>query len=327
VDCLLFERRHSCRALGIDTIIRNAYNFICLNFDHPDDKIEIFLIGFSRGAFTVCCLALLIQDLGLLTRIGLQHLHELYPIWEEAMSKPQIWERARGNRKDGSVEMKLERLDKRVKEIHAKTSDRICFKVKIQAIGIWDAVSALQFPFPLHFPQPRPKMLGFIHERVPNCAQHFYHALALNEDRKHFKPFLWRPETGDIKSCPLNMKQCWFIGSHTDIGGGSKKKTTLSNLTLVWMMSNLKDAGADFDEDILSTFLNLNEPAYREKSDSDSETVNVDFSGATIITDNCYSTATFKVNLGQINVSASWKLAAESFNKTEKSGKLDEGKY
>jgi hypothetical protein len=64
-----------------------------------------------------------------------------------------------------------------------------------------------------------------------------------------------------------------------------------------------------------------------QKSDSDSETVDMDFSGATIITENCYSTATFKVNLEQINVSASCKQAAESFNKTAKSAKLDEGKY
>jgi uncharacterized protein (DUF2235 family) len=40
------------------------------------------LIGFSRGAFTVRCVAQLIEEVGLLNRSGLRHLPKLFRIWK-----------------------------------------------------------------------------------------------------------------------------------------------------------------------------------------------------------------------------------------------------
>jgi uncharacterized protein (DUF2235 family) len=43
--------------MGIDHKIQDAYRFLCMNYE-PDD--EIYLFGFSRGAYLVRCLAGLI---------------------------------------------------------------------------------------------------------------------------------------------------------------------------------------------------------------------------------------------------------------------------
>src|ERR1700722_14757135 len=64
---------------GIHHNIKNIYTFICLNFSNPED--EIYLIGFSRGAYTARCLAAFIGTIGLLTKAGLVHINTLYKRW------------------------------------------------------------------------------------------------------------------------------------------------------------------------------------------------------------------------------------------------------
>lgn len=71
--------------VGIGKDIRQAYSFICLNKSRSDD--EVVLIGFSRGAFTVRCVAQFMHDVGLLTKSGLRHLPELYKLWKRVDKK------------------------------------------------------------------------------------------------------------------------------------------------------------------------------------------------------------------------------------------------
>ncbi|RYP59692.1 hypothetical protein DL770_010154 [Monosporascus sp. CRB-9-2] len=225
---------------GISTNIRDAYNFICHNFNK--DKDEIYLVGFSRGAFTVCCLARLIKDIGILTKFGLFHLPKLFEDWEKAMQKANCEEDSEG----------LTMLHSRVDELGPKLV--ASGNVRIKALGIWDNVSALGIPIPLQVPQPKGKKFRSVHAVIPDNVDHCYQALALNETRKHFKPVIWKSET----SCPprSSMKQCWFMGRHGNVGGGNPDDFQLSNLSLIWMMAHLIKAGADFDKETLSAFLN-----------------------------------------------------------------------
>lgn len=62
---------------GIADHIREAYSFICANYEDGD---EIVLVGFSRGAFTARSIAGMIGDLGLLTRKGMEFF---YPIFKD----------------------------------------------------------------------------------------------------------------------------------------------------------------------------------------------------------------------------------------------------
>ena len=74
---------------GIKENIREAYSFLATNFIEGD---EIFLLGFSRGAFTARSVGGLIIDLGLLTKSGLPYFGEIFEDYihrEDDDYKPQ----------------------------------------------------------------------------------------------------------------------------------------------------------------------------------------------------------------------------------------------
>jgi uncharacterized protein (DUF2235 family) len=116
---------------GLAENIREAYSFICNNYDTGD---EIFLIGFSRGAFTARSIATLIRAIGLLNRQGLIYFYQIFQDWQH-QSKPgwktpypkEPWENrppthtAEYRRK--LLELELTRPD-----------------IPIKAIGVWDTV-------------------------------------------------------------------------------------------------------------------------------------------------------------------------------------------
>ena len=62
---------------GLADYVREAYGFLANNYANGD---EIFLIGFSRGAFTARSVAGLIGDLGVLTKAGLASFAIVYKV-------------------------------------------------------------------------------------------------------------------------------------------------------------------------------------------------------------------------------------------------------
>lgn len=91
---------------------------------------------------------------------------------------------------------------------------------------------------------------------LPTGVSYAFHALSLDESRLAFKPTLWyQPVDTNSESKKDNfktvLKQCWFSGEHSDIGGG-KKNPELSNISLAWMISQLTRYNLlDFDPDYL----------------------------------------------------------------------------
>lgn len=72
---------------GISTNMRNCYNFLANNYVPGDD---IYLFGFSRGAYTVRSLAGMLQAVGILSKNDLGYVPEAYAYYhtppEERMS-------------------------------------------------------------------------------------------------------------------------------------------------------------------------------------------------------------------------------------------------
>ena len=163
---------------------------------------EIILVGFSRGAFTARALAFLINEVGLLKKEGLRFLHDVFEAWSAQ------------SRKNDSLKSIMEKV-RWLKLQH--------YPVKIQACAVWDTVAALGYG-----------RLSFVDGTIPACVEQAIHALALNEERSQFEPLLFRRDKGQ------SLKQCWFLGSHSDVGGGNRK-LGLANISLAWMMAQLKD--------------------------------------------------------------------------------------
>ncbi|KJX96087.1 hypothetical protein TI39_contig835g00003 [Zymoseptoria brevis] len=103
-------------------------------------------------------------------------------------------------------------------------------KGTIKACAVWDTVAALPG-----------NQLRFVGEHVPPNVEVAIQALALNEQRSQFTPLVWRkavtpgPQTAD-----RNIRQCWFLGTRSDVGGGSREDASISNIALPWIMSQLE---------------------------------------------------------------------------------------
>jgi hypothetical protein len=100
-------------------------------------------------------------------------------------------------------------------------------------IGIWDTVRALGIPGSSGLVFWRHAFHNAtLHARVPSARQ----ALSIDENRQIFAPEIWdEPEESPEAKARGRIKQVWFPGVHSDIGGGFPE-TGLSDLALDWMI-------------------------------------------------------------------------------------------
>ncbi|KAH0541755.1 hypothetical protein FGG08_003777 [Glutinoglossum americanum] len=225
---------------GIHERIMEAYSFICHNYHCEND--EIYLIGYSRGAFTARCIAHLIHDVGLLKKSGLYHLPKVFSLWKghDGNWKTEIDGLLNTDSGNGQSPQSLLRKD-----------------IRIKVCALWDTVSSLGFPWPawlwwLQWPAwlqwPVTGNMKFVDSDLCPSIEHAFQALSLQERRHHFLPIVWKlpaqhPTLGEKRV----LEQCWFLGYHGDIGGGNQEES-LAQFALVWILSKLKGY-LDFDEE------------------------------------------------------------------------------
>ena len=205
---------------GIDKNIQDAYRFLCLNYDQDD---EIYLYGFSRGAYTVRSLAGLINCAGLLKRNKIRQAPRAYELYR----KLDI-----GCKDPEAVQFRKENGD----------------RVPIKFLGCWDTVGSLGIPeqIPL-IPVDEwiNEKYNFHNTSLSAIIQNAYHAMAIDERRKMF-------DAASMKKCFDNSRQnlveMWFPGDHACVGGGSSKTSGLSDGALQWMINQSKTYKLEFDE-------------------------------------------------------------------------------
>jgi len=179
--------------------IEIAYRFL-MNAYEPGD--QVYLFGFSRGAFTVRALA------GMLYSVGLLH-----PGTENLIRYAQrYWQKDfRPNSAGADI----------CKEFK-KTMAREC---PVHFIGVWDTVSSVGFvnqwkvfPFTAHNPE----------------VTHVRHAVSIDERRCFFRQNLMFRDTSQPAQ---DIKNVWFAGVHSDVGGGyPPAEAGLAKITFQWMM-------------------------------------------------------------------------------------------
>ena len=91
-------------------------------------------------------------------------------------------------------------------------------------IGVWDTVASIGWAVRRQFSCNR---LSF-------DVTHGYQALSIDERRRQFRPSIW--DETDIPG--QTIKQVWFPGSHSDVGGQNDADRGISDLPLVWMLEN-----------------------------------------------------------------------------------------
>ncbi|KZT72839.1 hypothetical protein DAEQUDRAFT_722452 [Daedalea quercina L-15889] len=217
--------------------VEEAYAFITQNY-HPGD--EILLFGFSRGAYTARMIASLIGKIGVLSRTEMDHFSEIYIALQQLGSQDDL-------KSDGSYVQTSER--KKQLEILAKWTGPDspgCKRAKggpegfsVKCVGVFDTVGSVGLPEEITRNTKMKKMFGFQSTELGPHIQKAYQALALNERRADFNCAKFeQTEAGRKKNQVL--RQCWFTGCHSDIGGGYPEPD-LANLTLAWMAAHIED--------------------------------------------------------------------------------------
>ena len=200
---------------GIDKNIQDCYRFLVHNYEEDD---ELFFFGFSRGAYTVRSLAGLIRNAGIVKSLHADRIPEAYSMYRR---------RGKAATPDSSTAVEFRRL--------YSHTDRI----PISFIGVWDTVGSLGIPAPFWGSLSKRSFL-FHDTALSSSVNTARHALALDEYRSDFVPCLWQPKQG------VDLKQSWFVGSHSDIGGGTTD-TVLSEAPLAWLAAEAQNKGLQFN--------------------------------------------------------------------------------
>lgn len=200
---------------GLEQNVRDGYRFLAHNW-LPGDEIYIF--GFSRGAFTARSLCGFISLFGLLPKRDMDRLCEAWALYRQPDD---------------------ERDQEKCREIRA-----LARPVRVRCLGVWDTVGSRGVPAEtLQWLNRKHQFHDAELSDVVECA---FHALAIDEKRGPFGPVLWQKKCG--KDLPKVVEQVWFPGVHSNVGGGWSD-SGVSDLTLTWMISRVQ-ANSDlaFDE-------------------------------------------------------------------------------
>jgi uncharacterized protein (DUF2235 family) len=217
---------------GLSENIRDGYRWLAEHF-RPGD--ELFLFGFSRGAYTARSLAGLIRKCGILRPPAMAEVRETQEQFSRRSADKSLIQQAYDLYRD--------------KDIHPDNPKATAFRAsfaqetRIRFIGVWDTVGSLGIPvtgvpFSRDFYQWHDTELSKI-------VDYAYHALALDEHRKDFAPAVWTLR----KPQNIDVEQRWFIGAHSNVGGGYPHDP-LPDLALAWLQQKARAAGLGFTADV-----------------------------------------------------------------------------
>ncbi len=219
--------------IGLTHNIREAYEFLSQNYE--DDE-QVFLFGFSRGAYTVRRTAGMVRKCWLLPKIADDEARKA--AIEEGY---EIYTR-RGGGPDSEA----------AKDYRTKYG---CRSITIRCLGVWDTVGAYGIGGVLGQLTSTLSKARFHDRRLSSIVEHAYQAVAIDETRRLFEATLFEqgptgPQNGQV------LEQSWFAGVHSNVGGGYED-TGLSDVTLHWMAMRAEQCGLALD------------PKWRDRIDPD----------------------------------------------------------
>jgi uncharacterized protein (DUF2235 family) len=206
---------------GIDKNIMDCYRFVVHNYNSGD---KLFFFGFSRGAYTVRSLAGFIRNCGILKREHADKIPDAYKLYR-----------------------------KRTKASSPDEQEAVAFRqnyavtniTPIEFVGVWDTVGSLGIPVPFWGTLGEREFL--FHDTEPSrIIQHARHAVSIDENREDFEPTLWDPKPS------LDLRQVWFAGVHSDVGGGYKE-SGLSHCAGKWMLDEATSFGLEFESHFIDS--------------------------------------------------------------------------
>ncbi|MCG3266452.1 DUF2235 domain-containing protein [Yoonia sp. I 8.24] len=247
--------------MGLVENIEDAYCALVFSYEPGD---EIFIFGFSRGAYTARSLAGLIRSCGIPPR---KHVHRL----GEAMARY----RSRGdNTHPDDPESFLFRSDfapftatsEKEWQWRLKTRPGLCVNLAVNYLGVWDTVGALGVPGHWVSAKLFNKRHEFHDQHLSSMVTSARHAVSIDEHRKTFPPALWSEKLDAMNLRVLGLesdaaldpqtrddwayRQEWFPGDHGSVGGGGDR-VGLSSFSCDWVAKGAERVGLEMDQRVL----------------------------------------------------------------------------
>ncbi len=216
---------------GLDTKVKEAYRFIAERYQPGD---EIYLFGFSRGAFTARSVAGMIRKVGIITDTSTDGINTAFALYRKSGKR---------NHPDTAHIMAARRtlsphFATSQKELDWRDDDATL--VNIAYLGVWDTVGARGVPVALLGPVAAAwnSRYQFHDTDLSSLVRSARHALAVDERRLFFVPAKWdnleRLNAGDASE-QRPYQQVWFAGNHAIVGGSLEDAQPLSVITLDWI--------------------------------------------------------------------------------------------
>ncbi|MBU2957492.1 DUF2235 domain-containing protein [Paracoccus sp. 1_MG-2023] len=231
---------------GLNNRIAQAFQGLARHYEPGD---QVFLFGFSRGAYTARSLAGLIRNCGLPKGASDDLIRDCF--WRY---------RSRGTDEepdsDESLAFRLhhcpEITTSRAEDLFRRAIGRPAPRFRVTYLGIWDTVGALGIPSHWGIPANLLNRKHQFHDtQLSGMVSSARHAVALDERRRNFLPTLWdnlpilRHENPEGE-----YLQQWFAGVHGAVGGGGDV-TALSCIALSWIADGAARAGLGLDRAML----------------------------------------------------------------------------
>jgi uncharacterized protein (DUF2235 family) len=210
---------------GIDTAVIEAYEWLIENYNAGD---EIFIFGFSRGAYTARSLSGLVSRCGLLTPGA-------------PLSIRQLYNRYKKGNQASTIRGIISREDKSKSTLEEEWMLKYSRPIPIKFIGVWDTVGSLGIPS-THLAWLTGGTHQFLDTNLRTSNEYVFHALAIDEHREAFAPTLFTKFVPKSPGAPTpaprslsEVEQRWFVGAHSNVGGGNQNDL-LAQVPLNWIM-------------------------------------------------------------------------------------------
>jgi uncharacterized protein (DUF2235 family) len=237
-------------ASGFMDNVEDAYRFLMNAYNDGD---QIYLFGFSRGAYTIRALAAILHAYGLLCRGNEGQIPYVLRLFNEDMNAAR--KQSRQLRQANIAGARKPEAKKTYLTVNSAFKETFCHDVTLRFVGLWDTVSSVGW-----IQQP----LRLLYSAQNPIIQTGRHAVSIDERRCFYQDNLWGAPLPPNETPTLRKKvigsdgepvighdgrpvfepvqqdivQVWFAGVHSDVGGSyPQRESALSNRTLRWLLN------------------------------------------------------------------------------------------
>lgn len=236
---------------GLVRNLGDGYRFLIFNYAPGD---EIYVFGFSRGAYTARSFVGLLGICGILDRHAARRSDEAISLYKKRSAEPSYAAAMMRFRAQNSTRICVSEEEDRWRSLNIEgyePGDAPLLKIKY--LAVWDTVGALGIPRYMVMANAINRQHQFHDVRLSSMVDYARHAVAIDEQRVDFEPTLWdnldqlnaargaAPEDADAP-----YQQVWFPGGHGSVGGGGERRG-LSDAALDWIWDGARLAGLDLD--------------------------------------------------------------------------------